>query len=218
MSPTQAKPSRQAGKEQTRQALVVGAHRLLIDQGLRGLSMKQICKQAGIAQPSFYNHYPSLDALMVDVRARIIDIYLAPLQRRLQSLMAEIGNDINQSDLRLLSQRYIETNVETLLNDFDVFKEILSDHNNPNSPVHGALGKLVDEINDAWVSFIRRLAISYKIKITEKQLRIYVDSLAAQTHALVFGCAQNRYSKSSAVHAIAILSEALIKDHLKGVR
>lgn len=212
------KTRRQAGKEQTRQSLVISAHKLLLEEGLSGFSMKQICKRAGIAQPSFYNHYPTLNDLMLDVRARMIDIYLAPLQRKLQSLVDEIGNDISRINLRDLSQRYIEANVDSLLKDFVIFKEILSDHNNPNSPVQGALGKLVDEINDAWIAFMRRLASAYKIRISEKQLRIYIDSLAALTHALVFGCAQQRYSKKSAVHAIALLSEALIKDHMNGVR
>lgn len=208
--------TRQASKEATRLALVSNAHKLLLEEGLRGVSMKKICHKSGIAQPSFYNHYPALEHLLIDLRALMIERYLTPLQAKLAALVNEAGDDLSSADLRLLSRRYIEINFDTLIKDFNVFQEVLSDHNNPNSPVGGALGLLVDEINASWVSLIKHLAQLHKIKINEQQVRLYVDSVSSLTHAMVIGCQQRRYTRKSAINAIALVSEAMIKDHLQG--
>lgn len=208
--------TRQAGKEATRLALISSAHKLLLEEGLRGVSMKKICAKTGIAQPSFYNHYASLDALLTDLRALMIERYLTPLQEKLTALVNDAGNDLNSADLRELSRRYIEINVDALIKDFKVFQEVLSDHNNPNSPVNGAMGLLVDEINASWVSLVKHLARLHKIKINEQQVQLYVDSVSSLTHAMVIGCQQRRYTRKSAINAIALVSEAMIKDHLQG--
>lgn len=45
--------------EETRQAIVQASHRLFLQQGYHGTSMRQIASQAGIALGGLYNHFPS---------------------------------------------------------------------------------------------------------------------------------------------------------------
>ena len=58
-----AESKRDLAKAQTRRALLKSALHLYSQEGAQGMSMNKVAKGAGIAQPSFYNHFASLDAL-----------------------------------------------------------------------------------------------------------------------------------------------------------
>ncbi len=45
--------------EQTRGEIIRAAHKLFVQQGYHGTSMRQIAKQAGIALGGLYNHFDS---------------------------------------------------------------------------------------------------------------------------------------------------------------
>lgn len=208
--------SRQASKEQTRQRLIQAAHKLLLEKGLAGLSMNQITRKAGIAQPSFYNHYSSLNELIVDVRKRMAERYLSPLQAYFVSIIDRWRNlqSPDRQALRSLNEDYLRYNFDILLRDIQIFKVVLADYHDRSSPVQGELGKVIDDINLAWCDFLTELANENQLTIPEDQLRLYVDSLSALSHQLVLGCDQGRYQKHDAVRVLTQLSETLITEQL----
>ena len=66
---TPIESKREQAKARTRRALLKSALRLYSLEGAQGMSMNKIAKGAGIAQPSFYNHFDSLDALQNELSA-----------------------------------------------------------------------------------------------------------------------------------------------------
>lgn len=213
---------RQVSKEQTRQRLIQSAHKLILEKGLAGLSMNQITRKAGIAQPSFYNHYSALSDLIIDVRKLMAKRYLAPLQDYFVNAINEWkqqttdASDIhlNREALRDLNKNYLTYNFDMLLRDVNIFKVVLADYHDQGSPLNNELGKLIDDINIAWCDFLTDLATENKLEIPLDHIQLYVDSLSALTHQLVLGCEQNRYTKDQAVLVLTRLSETLITEQL----
>jgi TetR/AcrR family transcriptional regulator of autoinduction and epiphytic fitness len=211
---------RQISKEQTRQRLIQSAHKLILEKGLAGLTMNQISRKAGIAQPSFYNHYHSLPELIVDVRKLMTERYLSPLQLYFvkaitdwKTQLSDTQNlELDREALRSLNKDYLSYNFDILLRDINIFKVVLADYHDQGSPLQNELGKLIDDINLAWCEFLSDLARENKLAIPQEHIRLYVDSLSALTHQLVLGCDQNRYTKEQAVLVLTQLSEALITE------
>lgn len=215
--------TRQINKEQTRQRLIQSAHKLILEKGLSGLTMNQITRKAGIAQPSFYNHYSNLSELIIDVRKLMAERYLSPLQTYFVNALAEWKSqgfaqasevNVNRQALRALNQDYLSYNFDILLRDIDIFKVVLADYHDQSSPLKGELGKLIDDINVAWCEFLSDLSSKNQLVIPLSHIQLYVDSLSALTHQLVLGCDQNRYTKEQAVEVLTRLSETLITEQL----
>ncbi len=57
-----------------------------------------MAKGAGIAQPSFYNYFASLDALFEELRGELTQRYMAPLR---SAVIEILGNADQISDLQL---------------------------------------------------------------------------------------------------------------------
>jgi AcrR family transcriptional regulator len=213
---------RQVSKEQTRQRLIQAAHKLILEKGLAGLTMNQITRKAGIAQPSFYNHYSALSELIIDVRKRMAERYLFPLQEYFVNAINALKNQtietpdkhINSEALRALNKDYLSYNFDILLRDINIFKVVLADYHDQGSLLQNELGKLIDDINEAWCDFLSDLAAENKLEIPLSHIRLYVDSLSALTHQLVLGCEQKRYTKDQAVLVLTRLSETLITEQL----
>ncbi len=71
---------RQQAKAHTRVALKKSALKLYSQQGANGVSMNKVAKGAGIAQPSFYNHFANLDELLEELRSELTERYMGPLR------------------------------------------------------------------------------------------------------------------------------------------
>tara|TARA_R110001592_G_scaffold61017_1_gene185824 strand:+ start:6374 stop:7078 length:705 start_codon:yes stop_codon:yes gene_type:complete len=213
---------RQVSKEQTRQRLIQSAHKLILEKGLAGLTMNQITRKAGIAQPSFYNHYSALSELIIDVRKLMAKRYLTPLQgyfvneiNTLKSQTTDMPDkQLNREALKALNKNYLSHNFDTLLRDINIFKVVLADYHDQGSLLQNELGKLIDDINMAWCEFLSTLALENKLDIPLDHIQLYVDSLSALTHQLVLGCELNRYTKEQAVLVLTRLSETLITEQL----
>jgi AcrR family transcriptional regulator len=80
VSSTKAESKRDLAKAKTRHALLKSALQLYSLEGACGMSMNKIAKGAGIAQPSFYNHFDSLEGLQQELGAQLKDNYLSPMR------------------------------------------------------------------------------------------------------------------------------------------
>src|ERR1700677_3459296 len=58
---TRPSPTRLAGKELTRQALVRAALKLLSDNSFDSLSLREVTREAGITPTAFYRHYDDME-------------------------------------------------------------------------------------------------------------------------------------------------------------
>jgi AcrR family transcriptional regulator len=87
--------------EHTQSEIIQGAHRLFLQNGYHGTSMRQIAEEAGIAVGGIYNHFPSKE-----------DIYLAVLKEHhpyiniVPAMMSAQGEDL-ESLLRDAAHRMV---------------------------------------------------------------------------------------------------------------
>lgn len=202
--------TRKEAKERTRQRLIDSALKLIKERGLSGLTMNQITRKAGIAQPSFYNHYATLYDLLDEVRSQISHTYLEPAKLCFLEQLSLYERE--QVSLEEAFQAFFRHVLDALLSDIDIFKAVLADHYDTSGPAGGELGKVMDEINHAWCDFFKILARRYDVHLTPMQLYLYVDSLSALSDQFVLGCHEQRYGKSRAVDAMVHMAVQHVED------
>ncbi|MFJ9949831.1 TetR family transcriptional regulator [Kitasatospora sp. NPDC091207] len=79
--------ARQAQKQQSRRALLDAGLRLLADQNLASLGVREVTRAAGLSPAAFYRHFPDLAALGV----ALVEESLASLHVMIRSVLAEAG-------------------------------------------------------------------------------------------------------------------------------
>lgn len=79
-------PERDGRRNDTRSRLVEHALQLLVRDGYEAATTGRIAKAAGIRQSSFYSHFPSRDACLVEAVTREADTLIARLSERRRAL------------------------------------------------------------------------------------------------------------------------------------
>ncbi|MEV4616095.1 TetR family transcriptional regulator [Kitasatospora sp. NPDC049258] len=92
---------RQAQKQQSRRALLDAGLRLLEQQNLSGLGVREVTRAAGMSPAGFYRHFPDLSALGVV----LVEESLANLHGMIRAALAEQGG---QGDPEALIDRAVE--------------------------------------------------------------------------------------------------------------
>lgn len=205
---------RKLAKAKTRHALLKSALQLYSLEGACGMSMNKIAKGAGIAQPSFYNHFDSLETLQNELSAQLKDNYLSPIRmawvnmlkdytmltseqfhQRCQYCLTMIFDAAFQNIA--LFQRLIEDSLRLSPNteNQDLYATVLTNKEVGNK----GLGGLITQIQEEWSKiFIQGLESSGRI-FDSSEVNLCVDIAAAQVHELILGCHQNRYSRPQAI-------------------
>jgi len=86
--------------------LFAAASRLVESEGLEGLTLRRLCREVGVTAANFYNHYPSLDHLLLDVAAAGHD----DLQARINAVIKRTKSRTEQ--LVTISTNLVEFGVE----------------------------------------------------------------------------------------------------------
>jgi AcrR family transcriptional regulator len=99
-TPRPASRSRRAyHKGNVAQDLFAAAQRLLDTEALEALTVRRLCREVGVTAANFYNHYPSLEHLLLDVAAAGME-WLASARDRI----ARRGLSRNQSLVALTNE------------------------------------------------------------------------------------------------------------------
>lgn len=211
---------RKLAKAQTRNAIMKSALRLYSNEGSAGMSMNKVAKGAGIAQPSFYNHFASLDELQQQLSARLKDNYLSPMRAAWITMI---------KDYAWLSETQFNQRCEQCLNhifdaafiNIDLFQRLNEDRlrcgpttklstkpslelstksrtENQLSTSSG-LSHLINEIQQEWTQiFVEGLTLS-DCDFEASEVNLCVDIASAQVHELILGCHQQRYTRGQAI-------------------
>lgn len=214
---------RELAKAKTRRALLKSALHLYRLEGACGMSMNKVAKGAGIAQPSFYNHFASLDALQQELSAQLKDNYLSPMRMAWIDMLKDYPiltkaqfNERCQHCLNMifdaafqniaLFQRLLE---DRLRFDTSIKEQYLSNDRskNPaqenNSLSNKGLGNLMTEIQEEWTAiFMQGLALS-ECSFERSEVNLCVDTATAQVHELIVGCHQERYTRQQAISMLS---------------
>jgi AcrR family transcriptional regulator len=78
----QAPPNRDPRWERTRRALIEAGRQVLARKGVEAATVLEIVREAGVSQPSFYNHFASRDEL---VQAIAADLFEADIEYKVQA-------------------------------------------------------------------------------------------------------------------------------------
>ena len=211
---------RKLAKAQTRNAIMKSALRLYSSEGSAGMSMNKVAKGAGIAQPSFYNHFASLDELQQQLSAQLKDNYLSPMRAAWITII---------KDYAWLSETQFNQRCEQCLNhifdaafiNIDLFQRLNEDRlrcgpttklstkpslelstkprtENQLSTSSG-LSHLINEIQQEWTQiFVEGLTLS-GCDFEASEVNLCVDIASAQVHELILGCHQQRYTRGQAI-------------------
>ncbi len=212
---------REQAKARTRRALLKSALRLYSLQGAQGMSMNKIAKGAGIAQPSFYNHFESLDALQNELSAQLKDNYLSPMRLAWVNMLKDY-DVLSKEQFNEQCQQCLTMIFDSAFQNIELFQHLLEDRprfsatiENQSSLSNG-LGNLVSEIQEEWTEiFIQGLQLSNR-SAERSAVNLCVDMAAAQVHELILGYHQQRYSRAQAINTLSISFDALFANFLHG--
>lgn len=203
--------SRKLGKAQTRRAIMKSALRLYSSEGSAGMSMNKVAKGAGIAQPSFYNHFDSLEVLQQELSAQLKDHYLSPMRAAWITMIKDYAW-LSQAQFNQRCEHCLSHIFDAAFTNIDLFQRLTEDRLRASASVDAAqpankgLGNLINEIQDEWTQiFIEGLTLS-NCDFEQSKVNLCVDIAAAQVHELILGCHQQRYTR---VQATEMLCENL---------
>ena len=213
--------ARDQAKARTRRALLKSALQLYSLEGARGMSMNKIAKGAGIAQPSFYNHFESLEALQNELSAQLKTNYLSPMRMAWVNMLKDYDvlskDQFNQQCRQCLTMIF-----DSAFQNIALFQHLLEDRPRftadieNQSSLNNGLGNLVTEIQEEWTEiFIQGLQLSNR-SCERSAVNLCVDMAAAQVHELILGCHQQRYSREQAIATLNISFDALFANFLQG--
>lgn len=212
---------REQAKARTRRALLKSALRLYSLEGAQGMSMNKVAKGAGIAQPSFYNHFESLDALQNELSAQLKDHYLSPMRLAWVNMLKDY-DVLTKDEFNQQCQQCLIMIFDSAFQNIALFQHLLEDRPRfttdieNQSSLNNGLGNLVSEIQEEWTEiFIQGLQLSNRT-CERSAVNLCVDMAAAQVHELILGCHQQRYSREQAIATLNISFDTLFANFLQG--
>ena len=212
---------RELAKAKTRRALLKSALRLYSLEGAQGMSMNKVAKGAGIAQPSFYNHFDSLDALQNELSAQLKDNYLSPMRLAWVDMLKDY-DVLSKEQFTQQCQDCLVMIFDSAFQNIALFQHLLEDRPRfsanieSQSALNNGLGNLVTEIQAEWTEiFIQGLQLSNR-SVERTAINLCVDMAAAQVHELILGCHQQRYSRQQAIDTLSSSFDALFANFLHG--
>ena len=219
--PIAADSKRELAKAKTRRALLKSALRLYSLEGAQGMSMNKVSKGAGIEQPSFYNHFESLEALQDELGAQLKDNYLSPMRMAWVNMLKDY-DVLSKEAFNQQCQHCLMMIFDSAFKNIALFQHLLedrprfSDNTENQSSLNNGLGNLVTEIQEEWTEiFIQGLRLSNR-SCERRAVNLCVDMAAAQVHELILGCHQQRYTRQQAIATLSNSFDALFANFLQG--
>lgn len=209
---------REVAKAQTRRDLLKSALQLYSREGTKGLSMNKVAKGAGIAQPSFYNHFESLDALQFELSEQLKTQYLSPMRQAWVNMLKDYDS-LNHEQFQLRCQQCLSMIFDSAFQNITLFQHLIEDRPRFHVPDkhtlekgsqrRGNLGNLISELQDEWADIlIQGLQLSGRT-LERSDVHLCVDISAAQVHELILGCHEQRYTREQAICILSRNFDAL---------
>ena len=205
---TGSESKRELAKANTRRALLKSALQLYSQEGAQGLSMNKVAKGAGIAQPSFYNHFQSLDALQQELCEQLKESYLSPMRMAWITMLKEFDSLTDELfDQRC--QQCLGMIFDAAFQNIELFQHLIEDRPRFGQLKNNGLGGLVNDLQEEWIDiFSQGLTLSGRT-FTSSDVNLFVDIAAAQVHELLLGCHQQRYQREQAIQLLSTSFQSL---------
>jgi TetR/AcrR family transcriptional regulator of autoinduction and epiphytic fitness len=202
---------RELAKAKTRHALLKSALQLYSCEGAQGMSMNKVAKGAGIAQPSFYNHFDSLDTLQSELSEQLKSNYLSPMRQAWISMLSDF-NSLTQEQFTQQCEKCLAMIFDSAFQNIALFKHLIEDRPRFNaikkakgkSSENKGLGNLIPEIQEEWSEIFTQGLVLSGLKFEISNVNLCVDIASAQVHELILGCHQNRYTRQQAISILSM--------------
>ena len=199
---TKTETKRELAKAKTRQALLRSALQLYSLEGVCGMSMNKIAKGAGIAQPSFYNHFSSLEVLQNELSTQLKHNYLSSMRMAWVDMLKDYAT-LSKEAFNQRCQHCLTMIFDAAFQNIALFQRLIEDSLRFDSKVEDkVLGSLITEIREEWTKIFMQGLQSAKCAFEESDIHLCVDIAAAQVHELILGCHQQRYSRQQAIEIL----------------
>lgn len=215
---------RALAKTKTRRALLKSALQLYSLDGACGMSMNKIAKGAGIAQPSFYNHFDGLEALQHELGEQLKHYYLSPMRMAWVNMLKDYTTLTNEQ-FNQRCQHCLTLIFDAAFQNIALFQRLIEDslsnsatqENQPSTigasknshPANNGLGRLIGEIKEEWVEIFIQGLSSTERTFDAFEINLCVDIATAQVHELILGCHHGRYSRQQAIAMLCKNFDAL---------
>ena len=220
VSAKKPKTKRELAKAKTRHTLLKSALQLYSVEGAFGMSMNKIAKGAGIAQPSFYNHFDSLEALQQVLSEQLKDNYLSPMRMAWVDMLKDYPT-LSKADFNQRCQQCLTLIFDAAFQNITLFQRLIEDSLRFDSKIERkGLESLITEIREEWTKIFIQGLQSAKCSFEESDIHLCVDIAAAQVHELILGCHQQRYLRQQAIEMLCknldgIFSPFFTKERLR---
>ena len=217
---TKSETKRELAKANTRHALLKSALQLYSVEGAFGMSMNKIAKGAGIAQPSFYNHFDSLEALQQVLGEQLKENYLSPMRMAWVDMLKDYPT-LSKADFNQRCQQCLTLIFDAAFQNITLFQRLIEDSLRFDSKIERkGLESLITEIREEWTKIFIQGLQSAKCSFEESDIHLCVDIAAAQVHELILGCHQQRYLRQQAIEMLCknldgIFSPFFTKERLR---
>ena len=193
--PTSAKPhaSRSELKARTREKLLEAAIATLIEEGYAGFSMNKVAKRAGIAQPSFYNHFTGTDELLEALAQDALDRFIKPFQRSVQSMV----QNMPQEQARDLIHRLFMTALDICDQQRALVKMVWAEREQTQSPLGRQLRQLFAETKQIWGDLLVKIGLVGTSPHDQLRLNLFMDGMFALFETYTLAWLDGRYGDRS---------------------
>ena len=200
---------RELAKAKTRHSLLKSALQLYSQEGAQGMSMNKVAKGAGIAQPSFYNHFDSLDALQNELSEQLKNNYLSPMRMAWVNMLKDYDS-LTKEQFNQRCQQGLTMIFDSAFQNIALFQHLIEDRPRFNSDLENkGLGNLITEIQEEWTEIIIQGLLLSERSFERSDVNLCVDIASAQVHELILGCHQQRYSRPQAIAILTTNFDAL---------
>ena len=196
---TRLDTKRELAKAKTRRTLLKSALQLYSLEGACGMSMNKIAKGAGIAQPSFYNHFDSVETLQSELSRQLKDNYLSLMSKAWADMLGDYPT-LSRAAFNQRCQHCLTLIFTAAFQNIRLFQRLLEDSLRFDLRVEDkGLGSLFTDIREEWTKIFIQGLQSAECSFETFEVYLCVDSASAQVHELILGCHQGRYSQQQAI-------------------
>ncbi len=211
---TRLDTKRELAKAKTRRALLKSALQLYSLEGACGMSMNKIAKGAGIAQPSFYNHFDSVETLQSELSRQLKDNYLSLMRKAWADMLGDYPT-LSRAAFNQRCQHCLTLIFTAAFQNIRLFQRLLEDGLRFDLRVEDkGLGSLFTDIREEWTKIFIQGLQSAECSFETFEVYLCVDSASAQVHELILGCHQGRIHSSKRLRCCAKTLMGFLADFL----
>ncbi|HEX5357242.1 MAG TPA: TetR/AcrR family transcriptional regulator [Aquabacterium sp.] len=200
--------SRQEAKLVTRQRLLQAAMSILLEKGREALTTGAVTRIVGVAQPTFYVHFPDMETLLEELATDIVDKLRKSLREARQPLRGA-------PDVVAASRESFRISIRACIEHEDLLRVFLSEQYRPASTLGVCAQTLFSEIRDELVADVAELPFTAGLK--PDQLTLIAEGIVSLILQFGLALAEKRQTDEEAVvNLLAHATMALVMSMPRG--